>query len=80
MSGKTSFKINGKAFACFFENEMVFKLLGDLHNEALLLKVAKLFDPFGKKRPNECVQVPGKHSPLWANFANASMKYMSDHS
>ena len=35
MFGKPCIKINKKAFVCFFENEMVFKLTGDMHSEAL---------------------------------------------
>ena len=50
MFGKPCFKINKKAFVCFFENEMVFKLEGDEHEKALSLKGAKLFDPSGKGR------------------------------
>jgi len=62
MFGKPCYKINGKAFVCFFQNEMVFKLSGIAHSEALALSVSKLFDPSGKGRPmKECVQVPGVH-------------------
>jgi hypothetical protein len=35
MFGKPCFKINGKAFVCFFQNEMVFKLNGENHKRAL---------------------------------------------
>ena len=31
MFGKPCFKINKKAFVCFFEDEMVFKLMGESH-------------------------------------------------
>ena len=48
MFGKPCFKINGKAFVCFFQNEMVFKLTGDTHEEALSLDGSQLF---GNKRP-----------------------------
>jgi len=51
MFGKPCFKINGKAFMCFFENEMVFKLTGENHSEALSFDGSQLFDPSGKKRP-----------------------------
>ena len=50
MFGKPCYKINGKAFVCFFENCMVFKLKGDAHIDALDMKDAKLFDPSGKGR------------------------------
>lgn len=50
MFGKPCFKINKKAFICFFQNEMVFKLIGEAHSEALNLDGSQLFDPSGKKR------------------------------
>ena len=77
MLGKPCFKINGKAFACFFSNEMVFKLTGDEHEEAIALKGAQLFDPSGKKRPmKEWVQVSGAHATQWEGFAKAALKYV----
>ena len=57
--GKPCFKMNGKAFTCFFQNEMVFKLTGPGHAAALGVAGARLFDPSGKGRPmKEWVQVP----------------------
>lgn len=68
--GKPCFKINGKAFICFFENEMVFKLAGNFHNEALQLVGSCLFDPSGKKRPmKDWVQVTSEHRTIWHRFA-----------
>ena len=66
-----------KAFICFFQNEMVFKLTGDLHEEALSLNGSQLFDPSLKKRAmKEWVQVPYNHSSKWAKFAKEAMKYV----
>lgn len=77
MFGKPCFKINGKAFICFFQNEMVFKLTGDTHHEALRLKGSQLFDPSGKKRPmKEWVQVPSNFQDKWKKFAKEAMKYV----
>jgi hypothetical protein len=77
MFGKPCFKINGKAFISFFENEMVFKLTGDEHEKALSLDGARLFDPSGKKRPmKEWVQVPGSHAAEWPKLAKAAAKYV----
>ena len=74
--GKPCFKINGKAFVCFFQNEMVFKLVGDAHRAALALKGAQLFDPSGKKRPmKEWVQVPYSHKDQWERYAREAMNY-----
>lgn len=74
MFGKPCFKINGKAFICFFQDEMVFKLTGDVHKEAISLSGSQLFDPSGKKRPmKEWVQVSFKHKSKWKNFAEAAL-------
>ena|ERR1700741_2714435 len=78
MFGKPCFKINGKAFVCFFENCMVFKLQGDEHKEALALKGSVLFDPSGKGRAmKEWVQVPYSSKAKWAGYAEAALKYVS---
>ncbi len=51
MFDKPCFKTGGKAFMSFFENAMVFKLIGAAHHEAVSLDGSQLFDPAGKKRP-----------------------------
>jgi hypothetical protein len=77
MFGKPCFKINGKAFISFFQNEMVFKLSGNTHHEALALDGARLFDPSDKGRPmKEWVQVPFKHKIYWSELAMEAMKYV----
>jgi hypothetical protein len=77
MFGKPCFKIGNKAFICFFQNEMVFKLTGDIHAEALSLDGSQLFDPSGKKRPmKEWVQVPFDHKDKWTKYAMAALKYV----
>ena len=77
MFGKPCFKINGKAFVCFFQNEMVFKLTGTVHRDALSLEGSQLFDPSGKKRPmKEWVQIPSDHSDKWAKFAKEALQYV----
>ena len=78
MFGKSCFKINGKAFICFFQNEMVFKLDGDLHQEAISLDGSQLFDPSGKKRPmKEWIQVPFDYKNKWAKYAKGAMNYVN---
>ncbi|MES2134375.1 MAG: hypothetical protein V4506_18655 [Bacteroidota bacterium] len=79
MFGKPCFKINGKAFICFFQNEMVFKLTGDTHKEALGLKGSQLFDPSGKKRAmKEWVQVAYANKAKWEGFAKSALKYVNE--
>lgn len=75
--GKACFKIGGKAFVCLFQDEMVFKLTGEAHREALSYDGSQLFDPSGKKRPmKEWVQVPWDYSEKWEEFAEAAMDYV----
>ena len=52
---------------------MVFKLLGEMHSEALSLDGSQLFDPSGKNRPmKQWVQVPFDYNDLWLKFAKAA--------
>lgn len=78
MFGKPCFKIDGKAFVCFFQECMVFKLTGTEHKEALALKGAVLFDPSAKGRAmKEWVQVPAAHKNKWPELAKAAYAYVS---
>lgn len=75
--GKPCFKINGKAFVCFFNDEMVFKLSGESHAEALSLDGTQFFDPSGKGRPmKEWVQVPFHYNDCWISFAQRAADYV----
>jgi hypothetical protein len=79
MFGMPCFKINGKAFICFFQNEMVFKLTDNIHSEALSLDGSQQFDPSGKKRPmKEWVQVPYVYKDKWKKYTKEAMKYVED--
>jgi hypothetical protein len=81
MFGKPCFKINGKAFICFFNNCMVFKLNDETHTEALSFDGCCLFDPSGKNRPmKEWVQVPFAYSAHWAAYAKAAYTYVKANS
>ena len=75
--GKACFKVGKKAYTCFFQNEMVFKLSGEDHSDALSLDGASLFDPSGKGRPmKEWVQVPFDYQDSWERFALAAFEYV----
>ncbi len=79
MFGKPCFKINKKAFTCFFKNAMVFKLNGEFHQEALSLEGSELFDPSGKNRPmKEWVQVSFDYKEKWKMFAEKSAEYVGE--
>jgi len=76
--GKQCYKIGGKAFVCFFENDMVFKLSNNFHEEAIQLSGSQLFDPSKKQRPmKEWVQVSYDHQDKWLNFAEAAAQCVS---
>lgn len=75
MFGKPCFKLGGKAFVCFFQDCMVFKLTGDAHRAALSLASATLFDPSGKGRAmKQWVQVPFEHSAQWPTFTQSALE------
>jgi hypothetical protein len=77
MFGKLCFKINGKPFASFSNNCMIFKLNGDKHKEALSLDGSELFDSSGKNRPmKEWVQVSYNDAERWYEFAVDACEYV----
>lgn len=79
MFGMPCLKTNGKAFAGFFQDAMVFKLADPHHTEALGLSGARLFDPSGRGRPmKEWVEVPAEHVSQWLVFAQEALHYVSE--
>lgn len=81
MFGKPCFKINSKAFVCFFKNCMVFKLTDKEHKDALSLDGSELFDPSGKGRAmKEWVQVPFDYSDKWKKYTKAAFDYVKANS
>lgn len=78
MFGKPCYKINKKAFVCFFKESMVFKLNNEIHQEALSLDASELFDPSGKNRPmKEWVQIPYDYKDKWQFYAEKAANYVS---
>ena len=77
MFGMPCIKVNGKAFAGLHHGEMVFKLTGSAHAQALGLDGAQLFDPGHMGRPmKEWVQVPFAHADQWETFAERALEYV----
>lgn len=77
MFGVLCMKVNGKAFAAFHEDAMVFKLSSEKHAEAKNLPGSVLFDPSGKNRlMKEWVQVSFDHASQWPDLAEASLQYV----
>jgi len=79
MFGKPCFKINGKAFISFYDNNMVFKLTEEAHSDALSLDGSQRFDPSRKNRPmKEWIQVLFHYKEYWADFAQSALDYMNE--
>jgi hypothetical protein len=75
MFGMPCLKVGGKAFAGYFEGDMVFKLRGVHHERALGLPGAHLFDPSGRGRPmKEWVQVPSDSADKWSGLGEAALR------
>jgi hypothetical protein len=78
MFGKPCFKADTKAFVCFFQDCMVFKLPSEERSEALALDGAHLFDPSGKGRAmKEWVQVPYHYHATWKKLAKAAYNFVA---
>jgi hypothetical protein len=77
MFGMPTLKIGSKAFAGSVDEDMVFKLSGKAHAQALGIPGAHLFDPMGGRPMKEWVVVPARQSVHWAKLADAAMEYCS---
>ena len=67
---------NGKAFAMFWKEFMVFKLTGDAASEALSLDGAQVFTPMDNRPMNGWIQVPFGYAPQWPGFAEQALAYV----
>ncbi|MEM7163693.1 MAG: TfoX/Sxy family protein [Bacteroidota bacterium] len=80
MFGKPCLKKGKKAFAVFYEDEMVFKV-GREEVEMLLQKYtgSKRFDPSKKDRPmKDWLQVPAEYNEDWLALARQAMEFTED--
>lgn len=80
MFGKLCLKTDKKAFAAFFEGEMVFKL-GQQEVNLLRDKYTGSvnWDPSGKKRPmKDWLQVPSDFSDDWIKLAKQALDYVEE--
>ena len=77
MFGMACIKVNRKAFAGLFHDDMVFKLSGEAHTQALALQGSQLFDPSERGRPmKEWVQVPFMYVEQWSALAEKALAYV----
>lgn len=76
MFGKACLKVNGKAFIALHQENVIFKLTGQAHAQALSLTGAKFWDPSGKGRPmREWVSLAASHSAYFTTLADAALTY-----
>lgn len=76
MFGKPCIQLEGRAFAAFYQESMVFKLTGEPHLQAIHLEGARLWDPSGKRRPmKDWVQVPFTHEATWETYAGEALAH-----
>ncbi|MEM9052260.1 MAG: hypothetical protein AAGC47_09435 [Bacteroidota bacterium] len=78
MFGKPCLKIGKKAFAVFYQDEMVFKV-GREEVELLLEKYvgSQRFDPSGKGRAmKDWVQIPSEYFSDWQALAKDALEYV----
>jgi hypothetical protein len=74
MFGMPIFMRGRKAFGGPRHGDMIFKLTGPEHAEALQLKGAHLFDPGDMGRPmKQWVVVPAAHAQQWERLARAAL-------
>jgi hypothetical protein len=75
MMGMPAVKRHGKLWVGFWREAMVFKLVDpEVHEQALALEGAHLFDPSDKGRPmREWVVVPPAHADRWAELAERAV-------
>jgi len=75
MFGKKCLKSNGKAFAAFHLEEMVFKLGKDWISENIeKYPGSKNWDPSGKNRPmKDWLSVPVEYSNEWMKLAELAL-------
>ena len=77
MFGMPCLKNNGKAFAGYYNDAMIFKLTAPEHSEALALTNARLFDPMGGRPMKEWIEVPIEHAARWPALARAALRYVA---
>ena len=76
--GKPCVSIGKKVFVILWGRDLVFKLTGQDHLEALQMPGAHLFDPRGEGNPmKEWVQIPEAQSPAWERFARLAFEFVS---
>ncbi len=76
--GKPCINVGKKTFVILWGRDLVFKLAGQDHADAMQVAGAHLFDPRGRGNPmKEWVQIPAAQAAAWGRFAKLAYKYVS---
>jgi hypothetical protein len=76
--GMACLKVGGKVFAALWQGDLVVKLAGEAHGEALQIPGARPFDPRGQGRTmREWVQIPADHSSAWSELIRQAQAYVA---
>ena len=67
---------NGKAACMFYKDAMVFKLQGNMADEAQSLDGSHTFEPALGKKLNGWIQVPFDYAARWEEFARAAVEFV----
>jgi len=62
----------GKAFCGLYGEDMIFKLEGEAHSQALSLEGAHLFEPMAGRPMKAWIQVPPEHESQYGDLARAA--------
>jgi hypothetical protein len=68
----------GKAFCGLYGDDMIFKLEGEDHTQALSLAGAHLFEPMAGRPMKAWVQVPPEHESQYRELAHAAEASLGD--
>ena len=69
---------NGKAFAMYWQECMVFKLTGDAESDALSLDGVQVFTPMEGRPMGGWIQVPYSYAGQWKGFAEQALAYVRE--
>jgi len=79
MFGIPCYKVGRKPFIMFYDNEIVCKLIGQAHSEAMILKGATLFNPKRNTKPMEnWVRIPFLYSEKWKYFSKIAYEFVKN--
>lgn len=77
MFGVPCYKVGRRPFMMFYDGQLVCKLFGQVHEEAMLLKGTSLFNPRANDKPmGNWVQFPSIHSDKWESFAKLAYSFV----